>query len=84
MPEDIYVKSTYICDVCVRYGEKDTDGPFDRGSLHIRRTTWSTPLRLEGIGGRSRTYDLCRICINSINRTTEADESAKLRQWLSN
>jgi hypothetical protein len=72
---------TLICDKCGRYGEKDVAGPFDYGSLHIRGTGRSSPPRLEGVAGRSRNYDLCRLCSNSINRTTKAAKPAALAQW---
>ena len=80
MLNNITINITYICDKCGRYGEKDTDGPFDHSSFHIRRVGWSLPPWVEGVGGRSRSYDLCRVCTNSSNRTTEADEPAKLVQ----
>jgi hypothetical protein len=74
---------TLICDKCGRYGEKDTDGPFDYGSLHIRGDDWSSPPRLEGVAGRSRSYDLCRLCSNAINRTTEPAKPVALAHWRS-
>ena len=74
---------TLICDKCGRYGEKDVSGPFDYGSLHILGAGGSSPPRLEGVGGRSRTYDLCRRCTNSINRATESHKPAALAHWSS-
>ena len=83
MLKDITIRTTYICDKCGRCGEKDTDGPFNHSSLHIRRVGWSPPQRVEGVGGRSRSYDLCRLCTSSMQRATEPDRSLPLAQWSS-
>ena len=74
---------TLICDKCGRFGEKDVAGPFDYGSLHIRGDGWSSPPRVLRFGGRSRNYDLCRLCTNSINWTTESHNPMALAQWSS-
>jgi len=72
---------TLICDKCGRYGQKDVAGPFDYGSLHIRGTVRFSPPGVEGLGGRSRNYDLCRRCTASIDRTTESHKLAILAHW---
>ena len=70
MLEDIGIKRIYICDKCGSYGEKNREGPFDHSSLHIRRAASTVWIGVEGLGGHRRTYDLCRLCTSSINRTS--------------
>ena len=79
----ISIKRTYICDRCGRYGEKNAGGPFDDGSLHIRRTESTPRPSVEGLGSQSRTYDLCRLCTNSINRTSADKRPVALANWRS-
>ena len=74
---------TLICDKCGRYGEKDVSGPFDYGSLHILGAGGSSPPRLEGVAVRSKNYDLCRRCADSLNRTMETERPAALAHWSS-
>jgi len=83
MLKDISIKRTYICDRCGRYGEKNADGPFDHSSLHIRRAGAILRIGVEGLGGQSRTYDLCRICTNSVNRTSADKMPVALAHWSS-
>ena len=83
MLKDISIKRTYICDGCGRYGKKNAEGPFDDGSLHIRRTKSTPRPSVEGLGGQSMTYDLCRLCTNSINRTSADKRPVALAHWRS-
>jgi hypothetical protein len=73
--------TTLICDMCGSYGEKDAEGPFKHGSLHIRGPLRFSPTGIEGLGDRSRSYDLCRRCTAFIDRTTESHKPAILAHW---
>ena len=81
MSDKNQTRATLICDMCGSYGEKNAQGPFDHDSLHIRGTVRFSPLGVEGLGGRSRNYDLCRRCTASIDRTTESHKPEILAHW---
>ena len=81
MLDDKQTRSTLIFDKCGRYGEKNMEGPFKSDSLHIRKAGWAASFQLEGPGGRSRRYDLCRHCVSTRKETSVSKRSTALAHW---
>jgi len=81
MLNDKQTKSTLICDKCGRYGEKNMKGPFESGSLHIRKAGWNVSFQSDGVGGKSRRYDLCRHCVEAKKEMLEPQNLTFLAHW---
>ena len=64
-------KLILICDRCGGEGERQKDGPFQYGGLHLKGENWGVGFGGD-VGGCTVHYDFCTACMNDFSKWISA------------